>query len=90
MSLYIAAYDIEDQRRRTRVARALIHYGQRIQESVFEVWIDPDDMSEFRCEVGALLSKADCFDLYPIDQRPDRPRLSWQRETGGRQTTLSL
>ena len=41
MSRYIAAYDIASNRRRRRVARALLGWGERLQRSVFEIEIDP-------------------------------------------------
>ncbi len=34
--LYVVAYDVSDDRRRTRVAQALEGFGVRVQESVFE------------------------------------------------------
>jgi len=79
MSLYIAAYDITCDRRRARVARVLDSYGERAQLSVFELWLDPDDLPRLRLEVGALLHVNDAFDLWPIDERGSRRRVSWQR-----------
>lgn len=37
MQFYLICYDIEDDGRRRRVARCLEGYGERVQESVFEV-----------------------------------------------------
>ena len=36
----VVAYDIADDRRRTRVANILEDYGDRVQESVFEMILD--------------------------------------------------
>jgi len=80
MSLYIASYDISDDRRRTRVARYLLQYGSRLQKSVYEVFLDPDELSEFRLELGALLAERDEFALIPVDERGTRATSSWQRE----------
>ena len=79
MPLYIAAYDISLDNQRERVARVLNRYGDRLQRSVFEVWLDPEDLPELRREIGALLSKSDAFELIPVDERPNRKRLRWQR-----------
>ena len=79
MSRYIAAYDISNDGQRERVARVLVNYGSRLQWSVFEVWLDPDDLPEFRRRIGSLLGKTDEFELIPVDDRPDRTRLRWQR-----------
>lgn len=37
MALLLVAYDIPDDRRRTRVSKALVRMGQRVQYSVFLV-----------------------------------------------------
>ncbi len=79
MSTYVAAYDIADNRRRRRLARALHGWGQRVQESVFEVSISPECMEEFQLEIGLLLGARDQFDLYPIDTREPRRRKRWQK-----------
>lgn len=46
--LVVIAYDIEDDRRRRRVARVLEGYGERVQESVFECWLDVAAMADLR------------------------------------------
>ena len=79
MSQYLAAYDISDDRRRTRVARLLLQYGQRLQKSVFEIEVDPDELPELRRELGALLSLRDAFALIPVDDRGTRATITWQR-----------
>lgn len=38
---YLVAYDIVDDRRRTKIAKVLESYGDRIQYSVFVVDIKP-------------------------------------------------
>lgn len=38
----VVAYDIADDRRRNRVAKILEDYGDRVQESVFELILDTD------------------------------------------------
>ena len=79
MSLYLAAYDLASNARRSRVARVLESYGRRIQDSVFEVWVDPDEIRELRVRLGVLLHANDSFDLWPVDERGTRRRISWQR-----------
>lgn len=77
MSQYIASYDITVDRARGRVADVLLQYGDRIQESVFELCLDEGDMLELMLLVGAQLSTNDRFDLIPIDVHAGRKRLSW-------------
>jgi CRISPR-associated endonuclease Cas2 len=79
MSLYLAAYDISDARRRRQTSRFLMRFGNRVQRSVFEVWLEADELSEFRSELGTYLSSDDSFDLYPIEARHCRKRIRWQR-----------
>lgn len=40
--LYVVAYDVPDDRRRNHIAKALLDFGVRVQESVFECIIDED------------------------------------------------
>ena len=80
MSLYIASYDIADDHRRTRVARYLLRYGSRLQKSVFEVFLDPEELRDFHLELGGLLSARDEFALIPVDERGTRSTSSWQRD----------
>ena len=80
MSLHVAAYDISDDKQRDRVARVLSSLGERVQRSVFVVWLDSDDLPELKQQIGALLSKSDSFDLFPLDHRVPERRISWQRE----------
>lgn len=77
MSRYVAAYDISSDIHRTAAARVLLRYGDRLQRSVFEVWLEPEDIPMVRCELGPLLSEGDQFELIPIDQSPGRSRWRW-------------
>lgn len=43
---YVVAYDIRDNRRRTRVARILEDFGDRAQYSVFEMELDRPERIE--------------------------------------------
>lgn len=79
MSLYVAAYDVSSDFAREKVARLLIGHGQRLQRSVFLIWIEPDELPVLRREVGVLLDRHDHFDLIPVDEAPSRSRWCWQR-----------
>jgi CRISPR-associated protein Cas2 len=80
MSRFTICYDIAHSRRRAQVARVLLEYGRRIQFSVFEVSLEPEELRELRWRVGSLLAKADRFDIIPTDTRRPEQRISWQRE----------
>jgi CRISPR-associated protein Cas2 len=42
--LTLVAYDLPDDRRRRRVARLADDVGRRVQKSVFEAWLTPDQV----------------------------------------------
>jgi CRISPR-associated protein Cas2 len=79
MSLYVAAYDVSRNGRRRRVAAILGRYGRRVQRSVFEIRVEPEELPHLRRRIGAVLGKHDAFDLFPVDLRDPRRRLRWQR-----------
>jgi CRISPR-associated protein Cas2 len=83
MSRYVAVYDISDGNRRERVSRILLSFGYRVQLSVFEIWLEPDEVRELRRDVGPHLDDDDRFDLFPIDERGTRQTISWQRQLDG-------
>ena len=57
MHSYLICYDIEDNRERSRVARVLEGYGQRVQYSVFEVHLRPADVGRLREELQTVLGE---------------------------------
>lgn len=79
MSLYVAAYDITRPTPRARVAEVLLEYGRRVQRSVFEIEVEPEELDDLRFRIGLLLAPTDAFDLFPIDRRFPKRRISWQR-----------
>jgi CRISPR-associated protein Cas2 len=54
---YLVAYDIADDRRRTRVATVLLNYGQRLQESLFLCHIDAARKAEMLGRVEAEVAR---------------------------------
>jgi CRISPR-associated endonuclease Cas2 len=90
MSQYVAAYDISHPGHRESVAEILLGYGRRVQRSVFEIWVEPEELPRLKREVGAYLAKADAFDLFPIDRRDPRRRIRWQVPPPGRDAVVLL
>lgn len=65
--LWIITYDIADPRRLHRVAAVLEEVGERVQESVFEVWADRDRMRRLRQRVQLLMNPTeDSLRCYPV------------------------
>jgi CRISPR-associated protein Cas2 len=64
---FIVCYDVSDDRRRDRIAGALLDYGARIQESVFIATLD-DELRERMLErLGKLVDAAvDSVFVFPL------------------------
>ena len=54
---YLVAYDITNDRRRTRIARCLQEYGDRVQYSVFVVDIRPARLVRLRTLLEGLIDE---------------------------------
>ena len=70
MILVLVAYDVSTvtlagKRRLRRVAKVCENFGQRVQNSVFECWVDYSQFVEFRAAVGAEIDpEADSLRFY--------------------------
>ncbi len=66
-TLYVVAYDIPDDRRRTRVHKALSGFGRWTQYSVFECHLTEKERIMMLEKVGRLLKPAeDSLRVYPL------------------------
>jgi CRISPR/Cas system-associated endoribonuclease Cas2 len=52
---YVICYDIADDRRRNRIATALLDFGQRVQESVFVAHLDEELAARMKERVERLV-----------------------------------
>ncbi len=52
---YVVAYDIPDDRRRAKLARLLERYGERVQYSVFEMYLTGEEWVRLWRQVRRLL-----------------------------------
>ena len=60
MYTYLICYDIENDRERTRVAKLLERYGERVQYSVFEVHLaHASQLDTIQEELRGILSSPD-------------------------------
>jgi len=67
---YVIAYDIEDNRRRTRLAKVLEGYGDRVQFSLFEAELSDDEVEVVLRRLRPLVDKdTDCLRVYPLCAR---------------------
>ncbi len=64
---YVIAYDIIDDKKRSRVANTLKDYGQRIQKSVFECRLNGENFREMKQRLGKIINKKeDSILIYPL------------------------
>ena len=63
----VVAYDVEDDRRRTRLHRLLQGYGFGVQKSVFECHLDAGQFARLRQAAERLIRKrCDSLRYYPL------------------------
>jgi len=59
MKHYVIVYDIPDDGRRDKVATLLASYGERVQLSVFECWLDGAQKMRLREDLLELIDIAE-------------------------------
>ncbi len=65
--LHIFAYDVADQKRRTRVVDTLLDFGMRVGLSVFECRVDPSLAKEILTRLAEIIDPAkDRVSLYRV------------------------
>jgi CRISPR-associated protein Cas2 len=67
--LIVVSYDIPSDRRRTRLANALEDFGVRVQYSVFECRLTPDQIDRLRARMAKEIEPAeDSVRIYRLCQ----------------------
>jgi CRISPR-associated protein Cas2 len=67
MLLYVVAYDIPCQKRRTKASNVLSAYGQWVQYSVFECVLSPQQFRELRVRLRQVVKlPEDSVRMYPL------------------------
>ena len=65
--LYIVSYDIPDDKRRTKLAKTLLDFGDRAQFSVFECLLDNKGYEDMKKRIKRIISEEDDkVRIYPI------------------------
>jgi CRISPR-associated protein Cas2 len=65
--LYLVAYDISSDRRRTKVHKILSGFGQWTQYSLFECYLSEKEYLQLRARLDKLLEEsADSVRFYPL------------------------
>ena len=64
---FVISYDVSDDKRRNKIARTLLGYGERVQDSVFECLLDAAQMHALRRRLDRLIDpKADSVRFYNL------------------------
>ncbi len=64
---YVIAYDIPDDKRRTKVHKVLLGYGKWTQYSLFECFLSRKDLILLRSKLAEhLVAKEDSVRFYPL------------------------
>lgn len=65
--LYVVAYDIPNDKRRTRIHKALSGYGRWTQYSLFECHLDRKEFVALQAKLNKLLNpQEDSLRFYPL------------------------
>lgn len=63
---YLITYDIKDNKRRTLIAEQLHGFGRRIQYSVFECFLDEQNLKFLVKRIEEIVEDEDSVRIYPI------------------------
>jgi len=66
VTFYVIAYDISDDRRRTKVHKVLSGFGRWTQYSLFECHLTPRQMVMLREKLDRHLKEEDSVRIYPL------------------------
>ena len=65
-NVFLVAYDVADDKRRTKVFKKLKGRGEAVQYSVFRCWLTPAQMERLRWELTEKLAAEDEVLLMPL------------------------
>lgn len=67
MNVYLACFDISDDKIRNRVGKFMEAYGDRVQKSVFEIIVKrPEELEMLRGKIGPMLDAGDDVRFYRL------------------------
>lgn len=67
MNIYLACFDISDDKIRNRIGKLMEAYGDRVQKSVFEIIVKrPEELEILRDKIRPLLEAGDDVRLYRL------------------------
>ena len=83
MDRFIIVYDIPDDKRRTKLAKLLDDFGDRVQWSVFEVQARGDDLDVLKKRTQRIVDpEEDRVRVYPLCRNCIEKVVDWGRPGG--------
>jgi CRISPR-associated protein Cas2 len=65
--LYVITYDITHKKRLYRIAKTLEGWGYRVQDSVFECWLQPGELKKLQKQLHKIANPVfDKIHYYPL------------------------
>ncbi len=74
-SKYVIAYDISNQRERSRVSKILTGYGFRVQKSVFECSLSAGGKGRMMAELEQLDLQTGFLHIYHLNKQAQRSEI---------------
>ncbi len=71
----IVSYDIKDDKRRNAVSDELLNFGKRVQKSVFECFLEEQQIVELKSRLELLIDPAEDHVRYYYLCKPDAESL---------------
>lgn len=72
---HLVIYDIADPKRLRRVARLMEDFGVRLQDSVFDCWLTPQQLAQLQAKMVPLIHRGeDSVRYIPLCTRDHRAR----------------
>ncbi|MBO9129098.1 CRISPR-associated endonuclease Cas2 [Bacillus sp. 165] len=65
---YLVCYDIEETKRRNKVAKKLKDYGVRVQKSIFEAYLDKDSLDQMVEVITPFVLEQDSLRIYSLNK----------------------
>ena len=66
-SFYVVVYDVVNDKRRQKVAKYMESIGDRVQKSVFEIYLSPPELEKVLKKTGKLINiKEDSLRVYNL------------------------
>lgn len=72
---YVVCFDVADDKRLRQVSKQLKNFGQRVQYSVFECYLDANDLAELKQRLAGLINPEEDHVRYYGLCGKDKPKI---------------